>query len=148
MVVCELCGKELHGDVHKVNVEGSILTSCFNCVKYGTEVQFARKTPTPALSDFEKAEQRQTYTPPPRKVRMPYSQAIEEVTIVDDYPKLIRTAWQKSGMKLKEFAQMLNEKESVVSKLMSGNMTPDDKLVKKIERKLKVKLVEEPGEDY
>jgi|ETN01SMinimDraft_4_1059930.scaffolds.fasta_scaffold29351_2 putative transcription factor len=133
---CELCGKGLENP-RKVSVEGSILNVCENCVKYGTEVQFSR--PQPAASS---GASQQSYSTG-RKVKMPYSQQIgQEFELVEDYGKLIQQAWNKSGKKLDEFAADLNEKSSVISKLISGNMTPDNSLVKKLEKKLNITLRE------
>jgi len=135
---CELCGKNLE-HARKAQVEGSILNVCDECVKYGTEVQFSR----PASSETVETE---FYTSPARKVKMPYSQGIaEEFELVEDCGKIIQRKWQESGKKLEEFAAMLNEKSSVISKLISGSMVPDEKLVKKLERLLNVKL-REPSE--
>jgi len=134
---CELCGKKAEHP-RKASVEGAILTVCDNCVNFGTEVQFSRpRTPAPVES------QQSFYTAPVRKVKIPYSQEIESGDeLVEDYGKIIQREWQRSGKKLEEFAAMLNEKSSVISKLISGSMVPDDKLVKKLERVLKIKLRE------
>jgi|TARA_Y100000310_G_scaffold345516_1_gene465872 putative transcription factor len=137
---CELCGKVIQNP-RKTSVEGSILTVCEGCVKYGNEVQFSK--PKPA----EETGQTSSYTPYVRKVNMPYSGEIEQGDeLADDYNKRIQQAWNKSGKKLDEFARMLNEKSSVISKLISKSMTPDDKLLKKLEKKLNIKL-REPSED-
>jgi len=139
---CELCGKELT-EVHKTQVEGSILNVCGDCVKYGVEVQFSRKTPEViTTSDSETAEQ---WTGFKRKVKMPYTREIEAgEELTEDYSSIIRKERQKRDMNLKEFGQLLNEKESVISKLETGKIVPDDKLVKKLERVLKIKLREAP----
>jgi len=135
---CELCGKNLE-HARKVQIEGSILNVCGECVKYGTEVQFSKPQ---TIADEDSP---QTYTAPARKVKMPYSHEIEDFNLVEDCGKIIQRKWQESGKKLEEFAAMLNEKSSVISKLISGNMVPDEKLVKKLERILKIKL-REPAE--
>ena len=132
---CELCGKELT-HVRKVSLEGSILNVCDDCVKYGKEVQFSRPSQTSSTSSSSSG-----YTG--RKVKMPYSREIEqEFVLVDDYGKRIQRKWNESGKKLEEFAAMLNEKSSVISKLISQNIKPDDKLVKKLEKKLDITLRE------
>ena len=66
----------------------------------------------------------------------------QEFELVEDYGKRIQQAWNKSGKKLDEFAAELNEKSSVISKLISGSMVPEDSLVKKLEKKLNIKLKE------
>jgi putative transcription factor len=138
---CELCGRGIT-DPRKVTVEGSILNVCDDCVKYGNEVQFSK----PRGVETSEESFKPGYTPAGRKVSMPYSGEIESgEELADDYNKKIQQAWNKSGKKLDEFAAMLNEKSSVISKLISKSMTPDDNLVRKLEKKLNIKL-REPSE--
>jgi putative transcription factor len=133
---CELCGKEIQNP-RKISVEGSILNVCENCVKYGEEVQFSK--PSVAVSP----SQTNSYKPPGRKVGIPYSSDVsDDYELVEEYGKIIQKAWQQSGKKLEEFAAMLNEKSSVISKLISGSAHPDEKLIRKLEKKLNIKLRE------
>jgi putative transcription factor len=46
----------------------------------------------------------------------------------------------------KELAMKINEKVTVVSKVETGEMRPDDRLVKKLERELGIKLKEKVPE--
>lgn len=141
MVDCEICGKELTR-VRKSKIEGSILTVCDSCVNLGTEVQFS--VSSPALLSTHPASQGVPIQDVRvgKKIITPYSREIEDFDVVDNYQELIRKAWNKSGMKLSEFSQMLNEKESVVKKLMAGDMVLSEKLAKKLEKKLKIRLEE------
>ena len=123
---CEICGKELQNP-RKAKIEGSILTVCGECVKLGTEVFFAEQPKQPYM----------------RKITPAYQQEIEEEGMLsEDYPKLIRQAREKRGMNRKEFAMMLNERESIIDKLESGKFHPDDNLVKKLQKRLGIRLVE------
>ena len=62
--------------------------------------------------------------------------------MVDDYHARIRNARAKSGMTQKELAMKLNEKQTIISKIESGTMRPDEKLIKKLQRELGVVLKE------
>ena len=139
---CELCGKK-RDYLKKARVEGSIVNVCDDCAKYGTVVQFS--TPNKSSTDsYGKTVGTSGGSKIGRKIHIPYSSDMEtgEQELVQDYGKRIQQAWQKSGKDLSEFAAMLNEKSSVISKLISGNMRPNDQLVKKLERKLKITLNE------
>jgi putative transcription factor len=138
---CEICGKEIH-KVKKAKIEGSILTVCEDCAKLGTEVHFAKygqpsniKPQTSYGSEIDVSK----YV---HKVKPFYMQSFEDFEINEDYPKLIRQAREQKGMKRKDFAMMLQERESVIEKLESGRMLPDQKLAKKLERKLGIRLLE------
>jgi uncharacterized protein (TIGR00270 family) len=64
----------------------------------------------------------------------------EETVIVDNYGKKIIEARKKINLTREKFAKKINEKESVIRRVESEEMEPDDKLTEKIERFLEIKL--------
>ncbi|UCD93109.1 MAG: TIGR00270 family protein [Methanobacteriota archaeon] len=62
--------------------------------------------------------------------------------LVSDYGSRIREARTKMGLSQEELGKKINEKWSVINKLETGDMRPDDKLVTKLERTLGVVLRE------
>ncbi len=131
---CEICGKKVPGRPIRVKIDGSVMQTCEECSKFG-KVQ--KEPPRPARSRT-----------PPRRPR------IREPTyeISEDCNTLIRTAREKKGWSREELAQKLNEKASVISRIESGKMVPDTKLARKIERILKIvildKIDDEQPEDF
>ena len=119
MTVCEMCGKDT--ELFRAIVEGSELTVCASCGKYGKMLQ------KPVMHAAKAAVQK---APEPSEV------------VVSDYAQRIRSAREKSGMTQKEFALKLNEKESIIHKLENGLFVPPIDLAKKLERLLRIKLVE------
>ena len=63
-----------------------------------------------------------------------------ETVLVDNYGKMIVEARKKRNLTREEFAKKIKEKESVIRRVESEEMMPDDALVKKIERFLEIKL--------
>jgi putative transcription factor len=125
MAVCELCGKE--GPVFSAVVEGSQLSVCQNCGRFGKllhkpAVHFAKK---PSVSK----------APEPSEV------------VVADYAQKIRHARESSGMTQKDFAMKLNEKESIIHKLENGQFVPPISMARKLEKLLKIRLVEVESEE-
>ncbi len=120
MTVCELCGKET--ELFRAKVEGSELNVCAACGKYGKMLQ------KPVMHAAKSSQVQKAVEP-------------SEV-VVSDYAQRIRSAREKSGMTQKEFALKLNEKESMIHKLESDLFVPPIDLAKKLERSLKIKLVE------
>jgi len=113
-----MCGKDTQ--VYTTVVEGSELNVCENCGKYGKAV---RK--------------------PIVRSRAPIQVKPEVIEmVVSEYAQLIRKAREARGMTQKNFALSLNEKESVVQKLETGSLTPSLKMAKKLERLLRVRLLE------
>jgi len=74
------------------------------------------------------------------KVRRKPKLKEEEAVIVDNYGKKIIENRKKINLTREEFAKKINEKESVIRRVESEEMEPDDKLTEKIERFLGIKL--------
>ena len=70
-----------------------------------------------------------------KKVSLP-----EEEILVDNYGKLISEKRKELKLTREEFARLIREKESVIRRVESEEMIPDDNLIKKIENFLKIKL--------
>ena len=125
MTVCELCGKDT--ELFRAVVEGSEVNVCSACGKYGKMLQ----RPVMRASRHSPVQK----APEPSEV------------VVSDYAQKIRSAREKSGMTQKEFALKLNEKESVIHKLENGLFVPPIDLARKLERLLRIKLVEVEQEE-
>ena len=83
---------------------------------------------------LEKRERRQ-------KGRDIYTQISKELAA--DYDVRIRKARQRMGMDQKKLAAKIQEKKSIIAKLETRSMRPDDRLMKKLEATLGIKLTEE-----
>ena len=133
-MICEMCGKEVPF-LKTVDVEGSRLQVCGSCSKFGTVAPSPKeKGDVPVVA--ARLEQREK--------RLKERDVFEGMTLelVDDYPDRIRKARQQHGWSQEELGKMLNEKKSVVAKLESGDIRPDEKLVKKLEGSLGIRLME------
>ncbi|UCE92416.1 MAG: TIGR00270 family protein [Methanobacteriota archaeon] len=119
-------------------IEGVLLEVCAECAKFGTEAkkrQPAEAGPRPVIEQrLERRERRFT----PKDV---YAEGGAE-ELVDDYPARIRNARASRGMTQKELALKLNEKQTIISKIESGNMRPDEKLIRKLQKELGIALKE------
>jgi putative transcription factor len=61
--------------------------------------------------------------------------------VVEGYDSKIRQAREKLGLSHEELGKKINEKASVLSKLETGKMAPNNLLVTKLEHALKIKLL-------
>lgn len=68
-----------------------------------------------------------------------YAQA-KSVEIIENYGTVIRKARESKGMDLEQFSKSINEKKGTMAKIETNDLIPDDKLAKKIERALDIKL--------
>ncbi len=132
---CEMCGKEVPY-LKTALVEGAVLRVCDRCARFGKEIdeREARKYEkgNPAL--VEKLEMRER--------RMRERDILEEDEVLaPDYPDRVRKARMKSGLTKEEVAKRINEKRSVVAKIESGELVPDEDLRKKLEKFLGINLM-------
>lgn len=71
---------------------------------------------------------------------MPISKEEGETEMIDNYGKKIIKARKGMNLNREEFAKKINEKESLIKRIESEEMRPNDKLIEKIERFLDIKL--------
>lgn len=124
-MICDMCGS--HDEMFRAEVEGAILNLCGKCSKFGKVLGQVRIAPV-------------------ERTRKPEPEIAQIIT--DDYPAKIRAARERLGLTQKEFASRLNEKESLIHQLESGSMEPSILLARKLERFLRVRLVEEYQESH
>ena len=114
---CEVCGRQIVGATHRVMIEGVAMNVCVECVPLGREIG------------------------PPRPTRADDAAEDFELDLVEEYLELIRHGREQRGLAQVEFAKRLSERVSVVQRLESGRLRPDERLAKKIERALNVEIV-------
>ena len=135
-MICEMCGQEAP-KLRKITIERSVLSVCQNCVKFGKGAPSKGGEET-AIPDTitERLERREKRL----KTKDVFEKSQKELAL--DYPKRIRSARGTFGWSQDDLAKKINEKKSVIAKLEHGEMVPDEKLVKKLERKLEISLKE------
>jgi len=121
MMQCTLCGKE--AKLVKAEIEGVVVDVCESCVKFGSKV---------FRSDYKTVA---------RPMRLEFKD--EEAELVSNYGKRIESARCEKGLTREGLAKALSEKESVIRRVEEEKMVPDERLAKKLERFLGVKLSEE-----
>ena len=136
-MICEMCGKEVPL-TKTVVIEGSRLNVCPNCARFGEDYR-ANQSGAPISTSvidqrLEKREKRM-------KTKDIYA-GTSSVELVDDYGGVIREARVAKGMDLEQFAASILEKKGTLAKIESNSLVPDDKIIKKIEKALGIKLTE------
>jgi putative transcription factor len=133
---CEVCGRKIHGDPIRAEIEGARLTVCFECSKHGKIIR------TEYVELGGKPSKKLSTSKPSIRKKKP-AQARVEITqeMVEGFDSKIRQAREKLGLSLEELGKKINEKASVLSKLETGKMRPNNMLVTKLEHALKIKLL-------
>jgi len=122
---CELCGKVTE-QLIKAKIEGVVMELCSNCAKHGTRMATPRNVPSHS-SGFHRRTNTKNDT---------------EEFISHSYAKDIKSKRESLNLKPEDLARKLNEKESLILKVESGNLKPSFPLAKKLESFLKIKLIE------
>jgi putative transcription factor len=134
---CEVCGRKIHGNPIRAIIEGAKLTVCVECSKHGKIIR---------EEEVELGQRAPKKTPVPFSAKMQRKKTVGakvEITqeVVESYHAKIRQAREKLGLSHEELGKKINEKASVLSKLETGKMTPNNVLVTKLEHALKIKLL-------
>ena len=119
---CSICGKKTD-EPYLAEIEGANIEVCNDCSKFGKVIKKVEKPPEP-----RKKREKEDF------------EIVYE--IVPSYASTIKRIRRKSGLKTEDFAKKINEKESVLKNIESGNMEPSLKLAQKLERMFGIKLVE------
>ena len=65
---------------------------------------------------------------------------MDEMILVHEFPSLIRNARTQKGLTHDQLGQKINEKVTLIRKVETGSIRPDEILAKKLERFLGIKL--------
>jgi putative transcription factor len=168
-MLCELCGQEAPF-LKPLLVEGSLLKVCPSCAKFGSETseasgsgtktggrievdsgssgnsseagskvgyKYSPGTPTKEEIIKRRLEQRER-----RRTSKDIFESRGDKELAIDYHKRIQQARTAKGWNQEELGQKINERKSVISKIENKSMKPDDRLVRKLEKALGIKLME------
>ncbi len=139
-MICEMCGKEV--PVTKpVFIERSKLNVCPNCAKFGDDYRAPQTRGGTSGPSAQVIEQRLQKREQRMQTKDVY-RGTETVELIDDYGGAIRKARLAKGMDLDQFAASILEKKGILAKIEANDLIPDDKMVKKLEKALDIKLTE------
>ncbi len=128
---CDMCGKETM--LFKTDVEGSILSLCKGCSKFGKVISVV------------KVEQKERKSKSIRQGVFTTRKKEEEfiLAIVPDYGGAIKKKREQLGMNQEDFAKKINEKRALIHKIEIGHFEPPMDLARKIEKFLHIKLIDQ-----
>jgi len=120
---CEICGKKVQ-KVFVTEIEGVTLRVCEECSKSGKILN---------VIEEEKSK---------RIAKMQNLKYEEEYELVENYGVLICEARSQAGLSVEELAKRIKEKSNLIRKIEREEIRPSDKLVRELEKILKIKLEE------
>lgn len=128
MATCELCGKQ--GSLVSALIEEVPMDVCAQCTKFGKVLY------RPNVQAILQKKQQQ-FKPKEEP----------QLALVEDYAERIRKKREQLGMKQIDLARMVAEKESIIQKFENAEIEPSIDVARKLERHLKIHLVEEIKDD-
>ena len=117
---CNLCGRD-YPRLNKAEVEGAIVDACDKCARFGQKI----------------------LEPTEYKVTTVSFSRMDVVESAENYGEMIKRYRESNGMTREDFAKRLSEKISVIKRLEDETMSPDVKLMKKVEMMIGMKLAED-----
>ncbi len=130
MMQCELCGTET--SLVRALIEGTELSVCRSCASYGKMLRPIQPTAAPVQK--QAAEK-------PKKIDDELIQMV-----VPDCGSIVKQKRERLGLRQEDLALKIAEKESLIHNLEAGRFIPGIALAKKLERFLKIRLIEEHQE--
>jgi len=134
-VICELCGTPITGKAYRAVIDRTEMIVCSKCASKASSIK-------------EIINERVKFSKPKifHKKKKPRIEIVQD--IVEDYPERIRKAREELGLTREVLATMIGEKVSIIRRLEEGTLQPSLSLAKKLEKVLRVKLIEEYEERY
>jgi putative transcription factor len=128
MASCEICGIQIIDHGERVYVEGNLLTVCKACSIRGkpsnNQQNIQRKLPAR-----------------PKKIEKPDKITFEDSAIlVKDFSEVIRNSRMSKGFTHEQLGLLIKERASLLRKIESGSLKPDEVLAKKLERFFRINL--------
>ena len=139
---CEVCGRRIFGKPYKVVIEGARLTVCTDCSKHGKLVWEEEPKPKAVIKPKGPRPTLHIQVPKSTKPTVDTSQEL-----VQNFHNVIREAREKLGLSHEDLGKKINEKVSLLKKIETGKMTPDNNLAIRLEHTLKIKLIVLTKED-
>lgn len=143
---CEVCGRQFNENLKTVVIEGTIFRVCFQCSKRGKPYDPGiTKTNKPPINPSTQSIFHRPLTknqPIVKKRGYPNNriQLTDETFLSQDFGRMIREARMKKGFTHEQLGIKMSEKASLLKKVETGALKPDELLAKKLERYLQIKL--------
>ena len=123
-MLCEICGEKRA--VTKIKTDGLFFSVCEKCTKLGSELT----PPKPTITKKAYVQRTVQFTHSPKS----------EEEVFPDYSKRIKDAMIKKGLTTKNLALKISEKLNIVERIVKGKLTPDNRIIKKLEKTLEIQL--------
>ena len=134
---CEICGKKIRGEPNRAIIDGVNFIVCGECAKLSSSRRGVERRPA--------LRKRPLLKRPLLKHRRVKREVFEELELVEDYGPRVRKAREKFGFSREDLGRKIGERVSVLQKVEMNKMVPDQRLGRKLEHFLRIKLLVKPS---
>lgn len=125
-----MCGAKTK--LFKTLIESTEMNVCRECSKFGK-----------VIAEVKEPEKPKTI----KKIIKDAGPQVEILQVIaEDYAKKIKDTREKLGLNQKDFAKKINEKQALIRKIETDNFEPNISLARKLEKFLKIRLIEQHEE--
>lgn len=131
MASCEICGTQILDYGEKVYVEGNLITVCKTCSKRGKPLknqQEIQRKPAMRLRKIDKLD----------KITFD-----DSAILINNFSEVIRNSRMANGLTHEQLGLLIKERVSLLRKIESGTLKPDEGLSRKLERFFRINLYTE-----
>jgi len=141
---CEMCSRETKSPT-TIKVEGAVLRVCSNCTSFGNVVDEPKSQSSRTRSSSTRSGRGRTRSKSSSKGSSSKSKPDEDQEIlIDNYGVEIKRARMKKKLKQEELSSKSGVSVAYIRSIESENMRPTDKVARKLEQVLGIKLFEKP----
>jgi putative transcription factor len=131
MASCEICGIQIIDRGERVYVEDNLLTVCKACSKRGKPSNNPQNIQRKLSARSKKIEK-------PDKISFE-----DSVILVNNFSEVIRNSRMAKLLTHEQLGLLINERASLLRKIETGSLKPDEELTKKLERFFRIDLYTE-----
>lgn len=131
MVSCEICGTPVLEYGEKVYVEGNLITVCKTCSKRGKPLKNQQEI------------QRKPAMRPKKIEKLDKITFDDSAILINNFSEVIRNSRMANGLTHEQLGLLIKERVSLLRKIESGTLKPDEGLSRKLERFFRINLYTE-----
>ena len=135
MASCEICGTQILDYGEKVYVEGNLITVCKTCSKRGKP-----------LKNQQEIQRKPAMRPAMRPKKIEKLDKItfdDSAILINNFSEVIRNSRMANGLTHEQLGLLIKERVSLLRKIESGTLKPDEGLSRKLERFFRINLYTE-----
>ena len=141
MSTCEICGTQILDHGENIYVEGNLIRVCKSCSKRGK--------PSKSQSEIQRKPamrpeiQRKPAMRPRKTERLDRITLDDSSILINNFFEVIRNSRMAIGLSHEQLGLQIKERASLLRKIESGSLKPDEVLSKKLERFFRINLYTE-----